>query len=81
MFEPEAAIVRQIFHDYVNGGHSLREIIRRLAADQLGPACPTGLVAPDADLTAAITAEWLAEFERVQLLLRLSPRLRASHGD
>jgi IS5 family transposase len=39
-FEPEAAIVRRIFDDYVHGGHSLREIIRRLAADQVSP--PTG---------------------------------------
>src|SRR5690348_12715207 len=29
VFEPEAAIVRRIFDDYVHGGHSLREIIRR----------------------------------------------------
>jgi hypothetical protein len=54
---------------------------RRLAAEQLGPACPTGLVAPPADAIAATTAEWLAEFERVQLILRLSPRLRQKHGD
>ena len=40
VFEPEAAIVRRIFDDYVHGGHSLREIIRRLAADQIPP--PTG---------------------------------------
>ncbi len=37
VFEPEAAIVRRIFDDYVHGGHSLREIIRRLAADQVPP--------------------------------------------
>jgi DNA invertase Pin-like site-specific DNA recombinase len=37
VFEPEAAIVRRIFDDYVHGGHSLREIIRRLAADQIPP--------------------------------------------
>jgi hypothetical protein len=54
---------------------------RRLAADQLGPACPTGLV-PPADLAlATTTAEWLTEFERAQLILRLSPRLRTMHGD
>ena len=35
VFEPEAAIVRRIFDDYVHRGHSLREIIRRLAADQI----------------------------------------------
>ena len=40
VFEPEAAIVRRIFDDYVHGGHSLREIIRRLGADQIPP--PTG---------------------------------------
>ncbi len=54
---------------------------RRMAADQLVASCPTGLVAPDTTLTAAVVGEWLDEFERVQLLLRLSPRLRQLHGD
>jgi hypothetical protein len=54
---------------------------RRMAADYLGPACPTGFVPPPADALAAVTAEWLAEFERAQLILRLSPRLRAMDGD
>jgi Thioredoxin len=54
---------------------------RRMAADQLGPACPTGLVPPADEALAAVAAEWLAEFERAQLILRLSPRLRAMHGD
>jgi hypothetical protein len=54
---------------------------RRLAADRLGPACPTGLVPPDDELTARVVADWLDQFERAQLLLRLSPRLRALHGD
>ena len=53
----------------------------RLAADQLGPACPTGLVPPADEALQTIAAEWLAEFERVHLILRLSPRLRARHGD
>jgi hypothetical protein len=52
-----------------------------MAADQLGPSCPTGFVPPADEAIAAITAEWLAEFERAQLILRLSPRLRALHGD
>jgi site-specific DNA recombinase len=33
VYEPEAAVVRRIFADYVNGGHSTREISRRLNAD------------------------------------------------
>lgn len=62
-------------------GERTLSIYRKLAADQLGPTCPTGLVPPSDDLTAATLAEWLAEFERVQLLLRLSPRLRDKYGD
>lgn len=54
---------------------------RRMAVDHLGPSCPTGVVPPAAEALAAVTADWLAEFERAQLILRLSPRLRAMHGD
>jgi hypothetical protein len=28
-----------------------------------------------------VTQDWLNEFERVQWILRLSPRLRQAHGD
>lgn len=35
IFEPEAEVVRRIFHDTVAGGCSTREIARRLAADQI----------------------------------------------
>jgi thioredoxin family protein len=54
---------------------------RQLARDQLGPSCPTGIGAPDRELLSAVTQDWLNEFERVQLLLRLSSRLRQLHGD
>ena len=54
---------------------------RQMAQDQLGPACPTGLVAPAAELIAAVTQDWLEIFERVQWMLRLSPRLREKYGD
>jgi hypothetical protein len=62
-------------------GERTLSVYRRLAAQKLGPACPTGIGAPSDDANALIAAEWLAEFERVQLLLRLSPRLRQKHGD
>jgi thioredoxin-like negative regulator of GroEL len=54
---------------------------RALAARQLGPSCPTGLVVPDEEELAATLQDWLDEVERVQLLLRLSGRLRQKHGD
>jgi thiol-disulfide isomerase/thioredoxin len=54
---------------------------RQLAIDQLGSSCPTGILPPDRSLLDAVTQDWLNEFERVQLLLRISPRLRQIHGD
>jgi hypothetical protein len=54
---------------------------RALAVKQLGPSCPTGITPPDQDETAATLQDWLNEFERVQLMLRLSARLRQKHND
>lgn len=54
---------------------------RAIAQRQLGPACPTGIVGPDKDELNATLADWLIEFERIQLMLRLSPRLRQKYGD
>jgi thiol-disulfide isomerase/thioredoxin len=54
---------------------------RALAAKYLGPACATGIVAPDQTELEATLADWLTEVERIQLMLRLSPRLRQLHGD
>lgn len=54
---------------------------RDMAASQLGAACPTGIVAPDGSLTEQVVQDWLNEFERIQLMLRTSGRLREIHGD
>lgn len=54
---------------------------RMIAATQLGAACPLPNVIAPADERATVLDEWVREFERVQLVLRLSPRLRTLHGD
>jgi hypothetical protein len=54
---------------------------RQMARDQVGAMCPTGVAIPGDSLLAQVTQDWLNEVERVQLLLRLSPRLRQRHGD
>jgi hypothetical protein len=54
---------------------------RALAAKNIGPACSLGAVVPPAEQVAATLADWLDEIERVQLMLRLSPRLRQKYGD
>jgi thiol-disulfide isomerase/thioredoxin len=54
---------------------------RVLATKLAGASCSTGIVAAGDPLLAQITQDWLDEFERVQWILRLSPRLRQRHGD
>lgn len=53
---------------------------RRMASELAGAACPIGLGRDD-QLTAAVVQDWLDEFERIQLMLRTSGRLRQKHGD
>jgi hypothetical protein len=48
----------------------------RALALRRGPLCPTGIVAPEKDEVEATLGDWLNEIERVQLMLRLTPRLR-----
>jgi thiol-disulfide isomerase/thioredoxin len=54
---------------------------RALAHARLGVFCPTGIVAPDKDELNATLVDWLDEVERVQLMLRLTPRLRQKYRD
>jgi thiol-disulfide isomerase/thioredoxin len=53
---------------------------RHILAKVSGEACSTGLVV-DAGMQAQVIQEWLDQFERAQLILRTSPRLREKHGD
>jgi hypothetical protein len=48
---------------------------RPLPLRRLGPLCPTGIVAPEKEEVATTLGDWLDEIKRVQLMLRLTPRL------
>ncbi|MCA9296033.1 MAG: thioredoxin family protein [Phycisphaerales bacterium] len=64
----------------VMGDRSLTRY-RALANRNLGPSCPVpGAPVPDHELAETLQ-DWLDEFERVHLLLRLSGRLRTLHND
>jgi thiol-disulfide isomerase/thioredoxin len=54
---------------------------RALALKRLGPSCPTGIVAPEKAELDATLGDWVNEVERVQLMLRLTPRLRQKYQD
>lgn len=54
---------------------------RQLAAQLVGESCATGHVSAADPVHQQVAQDWLNEFERVQWILRLSPRLRKIHGD
>jgi hypothetical protein len=78
---PVVLFLSEDLQEVARYGERTLSTYRRLAIEQLGPSCPTGLVPPTEEATQAVTAEWMGEFERAQLILRLSPRLRAKYGD
>jgi thiol-disulfide isomerase/thioredoxin len=53
---------------------------RAIARRRLGPLCSTGIVIPEKEELEATLGDWVNEVERVQLMLRLTPRLRERHG-
>lgn len=77
---PVVQFLSEDYHPIVFYGDKTLAAYRAVASAQLGPSCPTGLVHAD-DSIAAVVSDWLEEFERVQLILRLSGRLRQLHGD
>lgn len=78
---PTVIFMNEVF-DFVGllGDRTLHRY-RALAAKQLGGACPLPGAPIPADEVGATLADWVDQFERVQLLLRLSPKLRELHGD
>ena len=54
---------------------------RQLVEQLTGESCATGLVRSADPVQAQVVQDWLDEFERVQWVLRLSPRLRRLRGD
>jgi thiol-disulfide isomerase/thioredoxin len=62
-------------HEVARYGERTLSAYRRMARD-LVPGLP-----PVVDPLAEAVADWLREFERVQWVLRLSPRLRRLHQD
>ncbi len=54
---------------------------RQLVEQATGESCASGLVKGDDPLQIRVVQDWLDVVERVQWILRLSPRLRRKHGD
>lgn len=54
---------------------------RAMAAAKLGASCPLPGAPVPPDEIASTLQDWINELERVQLMLRLSPKLRERYGD
>ena len=78
---PVVVFLSEDFFEVARYGERTLAKYRQMATEVLGAACPTGVVAPGEKLLAEVTQEWLDEFERAQLLLMLSPRLREKHKE
>ena len=80
---PVVVFLSEDWQEVSRYGERTLSIYRKLAADQLGPSCPTGLVPPATEALATITAEWLAEFEQPAISHppALSPACGSQHGD
>lgn len=78
---PVVVFLSEDFVECARYGERTLATYRKMAAERLGPACPTGILPPGEDYIGEMVADWLREIERVQLMLRLSPRLRQQHED
>ena len=78
---PVAAFFSEDFQPVLFYGDKTLSAYRASAAAALGESCASGAAPPPADAIAAVVSDWLDQFERVQLILRLSARLRQVHGD
>ena len=78
---PVAAFFSEDFAPVLFYGDRTVSAYRAAASAQLGTSCASGAAPPPADQIAAVTSDWLDQFERVHLILRLSARLRQLHGD
>jgi thiol-disulfide isomerase/thioredoxin len=78
---PVVVFLSEDFQEVSRYGDRTLSRYRQMMAQMFGPSCSSGLVLPAGDELAAVVQDWADEFERVQWLLRTSPRLRQVHGD
>ena len=78
---PVAVFLSEDFLEVGRFGDRLLTVYRRKARRELGAVCDPGIVAPSIEEMAAEQEEWVCIFERMLLMLRLSPLLRTRYGD
>ena len=77
---PSVLMLSEDFQEIARYGDRTLAKYRQIFERTTGASCSTGLVF-DTSLFGAVVQEWLDQFERGQLILRTSTRLREKHGD
>jgi len=77
---PIVVFLSEDFYECARFGDRTISRYRWMAAKNMGASRPLP-IAPPADEIVAMVADWLLEFERIQLMLLMSTRLRKLHGD
>lgn len=78
---PTVLFLNEDFEFVALAGDKSLSRLRHAATTQLGSACPVPGAAEPADLLAATVQDWVNDFERAHLIVRLSAKLRQRHGD
>lgn len=78
---PMVVFLNEEFHEAARVGDRLLLTYRRKYQTETGAACDTGLILPPKEELAAEMGLWVEHFERVLLMLRLSPMLRNRYQD
>ena len=76
---PVIVVLSEDFWEVGRFGDRLLNVYRAKAAREIGRGPGAGVLSPRS--LAAEMSEWVEIFERMQIMLRLSPPLRRRHGD
>lgn len=78
---PSVLFLSEDGHPCGRAGDRTLSKYRAMASTLVGAACASGVAIGRDPLVAQVTQDWVDEFERIQLMLRTSSRLRQKHGD
>ena len=78
---PVLVFLSEDFHEIGRFGDRLHTVYRAKLERETGEACSTGFVLPSEQELTDERREWVDVFERMLIMLRLAPPLRARYGD
>jgi len=78
---PVVVFLSEDFFEFARFGDRTLSTYRKMASEQLGAACHTGIIPPAEEELAILSQEWIDIFERAHIALRLSPMLRERYKD